>query len=875
MSISERRIRARQSAGANAPDNTCSLATVHSSMIWMCILALLVPFAVVTGQDASRSRTERPRSQADRVHADRAAAYDVCSDDGRCTHEEMAEYAGQVYSANSDDPEFNIAKVMEGAGHEDELDHIYGWNTSPVPGAVTFTHFWDADSGAGAMSDVDGPAAAFGPFHNSWHKVNQYWSMALGEYTNGNNDLAYHFLGHVAHQFGDNTIPTHVHVSAHDPFSGDDSFEDWMSQGASHGDFPDQPPGNDLTAAELAELSAPTYVPSAGGHDPLIMADLNVDIQEVAGATETSLQKLYWLLYTTNQVADFFPSDRASGDSVDPEGWVQTELANMAAITSPRTVEDLEDNDCVDLVGSCLGGTINDYDNNYLDNDLGVIREYSYLRGIRAMAGLYQLFNQTVNTAPIVVVTIERVEELVGCSVINEDCDFYSRVSIDNFTGRNEGDECFDCISQYGSNFFPDWAWGKVVGTSGTIPLKIEILDDDNAFEDGLVKIKHEAGTALNLTLDLAKCLAGEAGAITGDGIPGGVGSCNQSLVTNASADDEDVDDQGIARVTFSVKMSNVPPTADAGGPYFAECDGVATDVQLDGTGSFDPNNDPLAYLWTTDCPGGSFDDDTSATPILTVDSVAPCPLECDVFLTVDDGNGGADSDTAMVTVEDTTDPDITCAADVTVTCGEPTDPSATGSSTAVDDCDAVPEIASDDVVIPTTCPADPIQEVIERSWTAVDDCGLESSCVQEITVLKLVLSLDIKPGSCPNGFNPNSGGVLPISLLGTDTFDVSTVDLSTVLISRADCPTDAVTPIRSRFEDAGTPFDGTPCDCHTLTGDGLTDLSLTFKKRDVVQALGLEGMVAGDSVELILSGELNDGCSFIASDCVTRPGGQ
>ena len=191
-----------------------------------------------------------------------------------------------------------------------------------------------------------------------------------------------------------------------------------------------------------------------------------------------------------------------------------------------------------------------------------------------------------------------------------------------------------------------------------------------------------------------------------------------------------------------------------------------------------------------------------------------------------------------------------------------------------MDDCDSTPGITSNDVVIPTTCPADPIQEVIERTWTAVDACGKEEACLQTITVLKVVLALDIKPGSCPNGFNPDSGGLLPVSLLGTDTFDVSTIDLSTVLISLADCPTNAVAPIRSTFEDAGTPFDGTPCGCHTLTEDGLTDLSLKFKKSDAVAALGLEAMGPGDSVELVVSGKLDDGCSFIASDCVTRPGG-
>ena len=130
---------------------------------------------------------------------------------------------------------------------------------------------------------------------------------------------------------------------------------------------------------------------------------------------------------------------------------------------------------------------------------------------------------------------------------------------------------------------------------------------------------------------------------------------------------------------------------------------------------------------------------------------------------------------------------------------------------------------------------------------------------------------LDIKPGSCPNPFNPGSHGVLPVGLMNTDY--VTEVDVSTVLVSRADGVGGAVAPHEgppgphSVFADVATPFDGQPCDCHDLSTDGMADLSMKFKTDDVVAALGL--VEGGGPYELVVTGMLLDGTEFSASDCV------
>lgn len=237
--------------------------------------------------------------------------------------------------------------------------------------------------------------------------------------------------------------------------------------------------------------------------------------------------------------------------------------------------------------------------------------------------------------------------------------------------------------------------------------------------------------------------------------------------------------------------------------------------------------------------------------------------------------NTGSIAQDVEVTVGDTVPPVITCPPHVAITCGQPTTPEATGWATATDNTDQAPAIVYSDVATSTTCLSDPVLTRIDRTWTATDSCGNSSNCVQTITVLKVVTSLDIKPGSCPNPLNRRSRGVVPVCLLGTAGIDVRLVDLASIRLSRADCVGGSVAPYEgppgphSVIEDVGTPFDGLPCACHELGGDGVPDLSMHFETDNVVAALELDALSPGALVELVVTGTLTDGCEFIARDCV------
>jgi len=196
-----------------------------------------------------------------------------------------------------------------------------------------------------------------------------------------------------------------------------------------------------------------------------------------------------------------------------------------------------------------------------------------------------------------------------------------------------------------------------------------------------------------------------------------------------------DISDLGAASGDeISAGFSNVcnqPPVSDANGPYSKECEGTETKLSLDGTGSSDPDpGDTLSYSWDSDCPGGSFDNPNSPAPVLTVNG---CYVNCNVELTVTDAEGDSDTVSATVTVGDTQAPQLTCPEDIIRECDQSTGPTSTGYATAEDTCDASPGVTNSDETTPGACPN---QYIIARTWTATDDCGNSSSCVQTIEVV-------------------------------------------------------------------------------------------------------------------------------------------
>ncbi len=129
--------------------------------------------------------------------------------------------------------------------------------------------------------------------------------------------------------------------------------------------------------------------------------------------------------------------------------------------------------------------------------------------------------------------------------------------------------------------------------------------------------------------------------------------------------------------------------------------------------------------------------------------------------------------------------------------------------------------------------------------------------------VCEIDVAFDIKPGSCPNPLNTkirNGHAVLPAAILGTANFDVTDIDVSTLLL-------EGVPPIRSNLEDVSRPFDGEECGCTSAGPDGYVDLTLKFDYTSINEAVG--AVENGELVELTLTGNLEDGTPIDGDDCV------
>jgi subtilisin family serine protease len=205
----------------------------------------------------------------------------------------------------------------------------------------------------------------------------------------------------------------------------------------------------------------------------------------------------------------------------------------------------------------------------------------------------------------------------------------------------------------------------------------------------------------------------------------------------------------------------NYPPVCDANGPYVAEC---GLPVMLNGTGSYDPDADPITYLWT-----GPFTPSPSMSPAPTVSFPAPTGLK-DAFLTVTDPFGEEDSCTAVVTVEDTLDPDITAPPDRTAECTSPDGtPVDLGTPTVFDYCDASPAVSND-------APAVFSLGTTTVTWTATDADTNSASDIQSVLVE------DTTPPTAycnsPASITPPDA---PISFTATATDVCGTVDVQIV----------------------------------------------------------------------------------------------
>lgn len=150
-----------------------------------------------------------------------------------------------------------------------------------------------------------------------------------------------------------------------------------------------------------------------------------------------------------------------------------------------------------------------------------------------------------------------------------------------------------------------------------------------------------------------------------------------------------------------------------------------------------------------------------------------------------------------------------------------------------------------------------PGKDVIEASFTDQQGTVLTATAEKNWTLPPVIdVALDIHPTSCPNPLNAKSKGVTPVAVLGTGTFDVSTINLTSIRL-------EGVAPARWSFEDVATPFfpligKQGPQACNTLGPDGLMDLVLHFETQALFHAF-TPPLVDRETRVLKLTGNLKD----------------
>ncbi|WP_306644043.1 HYR-like domain-containing protein [Sanyastnella coralliicola] len=146
--------------------------------------------------------------------------------------------------------------------------------------------------------------------------------------------------------------------------------------------------------------------------------------------------------------------------------------------------------------------------------------------------------------------------------------------------------------------------------------------------------------------------------------------------------------------------------------------------VPADATVECDDIPGPAAVTATDNC-----DDAPVVTVADHINLIDDCSYEIERVWTAVDNCGNENTATQILTVTDTTAPEVVSTpADVTVTCDEalPTE-----DAEFTDNCDDNLHIEMEDVIVDQDC-----GYIIERSWVAVDDCDNAVSTTQIITVI-------------------------------------------------------------------------------------------------------------------------------------------
>ena len=327
------------------------------------------------------------------------------------------------------------------------------------------------------------------------------------------------------------------------------------------------------------------------------------------------------------------------------------------------------------------------------------------------------------------------------------------------------------------------------------------------------------------------------------------------------------------------IPAPTIPPVADAGSDQTViDIDNNGSEqVTLDGSGSSDSDGTIVSWVWTDNLgdtiPNGEI---TTATLSVGIHTIT---------LTVADNDGLTDTNTVTVIVEPYPNQPPVADADgpYTIYVGDTLTLNASSSTDEHNNIVSYLWDLDDNNSFETNAGSNAVFDVNYTSLQSLglligntykihlkvtDGGGLSNVASTTLTIIPtpaLQVIVDIKPGSCPNPLNVKSSGVLPVAILGTADFDVTTIDATSIRLV-------GVSPLRSSIEDvAGPVADSNDCNCTEDGPDGFPDLTLKFKTQDIVEAIG--DVNYGDILTLKLTGVTIGEIPIEGTDCVLISG--
>jgi len=268
-------------------------------------------------------------------------------------------------------------------------DYVGDWGTR--------NHFWTADD------DLDECPEGILGVDNAWEVARSEWVNAVMDRARGDQLSAYFHLAAVMHLVEDMAQPAHTNSDLHGPTNRDsleemggyDLAEPWYSWTDPAKTSPGRafiPPSKTAIIQRVRDRTA------WAGRDEFFDDTLLRNPNDPYNTAQ-----LFYIMYVTNQWANYFASDGESGDTTVRLGWVDydalgfpTHLHRYGVNVTPQSEGALDDNE-----GGCnhpVSVSGEEYCN--YDGDLFRIATWGYKAATKGAGAVLNLFRRTVDFMP-------------------------------------------------------------------------------------------------------------------------------------------------------------------------------------------------------------------------------------------------------------------------------------------------------------------------------------------------------------------------------------------------------------------------------------------------------------------------------------------